>query len=224
MHILTRKLINLRLRKCHRTLTYISSSTLSEEDLRGGFLLHENFISETEENSIVSEIDPKLLRRRYNAGHWDGVIVKYREIGKSEWSPHNRETLKRFESFVFGDSSKYIPETHILDLHEEGHIKPHVDSIQFIGPLVSGVSLLSDAVMRFVLEEDASHHVTVLVPRLSLYIMSSRIRYKYTHEILSNPASVNGLVINRTRRITLMRRSCETEPREDVEKPQLILP
>jgi hypothetical protein len=37
---------------------------------------------------------------------------------------------------------------HILDLHRDGHIRPHVDAARYCGPVISGLSLLSPAVMR----------------------------------------------------------------------------
>ena len=43
---------------------------------------------------------------------------------------------------------EFLPPVHILDLHEDGYIKPHVDSIKFSGGVVAGLSLLSDGIMR----------------------------------------------------------------------------
>jgi hypothetical protein len=46
----------------------------------------------------------------------------------------------------------YLPlsrlQVHVLDLHPEGYILPHVDSIKFSGGVVAGLSLLSTSIMR----------------------------------------------------------------------------
>jgi alkylated DNA repair protein alkB family protein 7 len=171
--------------------------------------LKENFVTKQEEEQIIGEVNHKFMRRKYNRGHWDGAIVSYREMEKLEWNPENTTIMKRFEKHVFGSEKNGLAATHVLDLHEDGYIKPHIDSVKFCGALVSGMSLLSDAVMRLQLDE--SNYIDVLIPRLSVYIMSNDIRYKYTHEILPNVASICGRNVNRKRRITIMKRSKESD-------------
>lgn len=149
------------------------------------------------------------MRRKYLKGHWDGAIVLYREMEKLEWNESNGKIIERLENHVFGPKRNCLAATHVLDLHEDGFIKPHIDSIKFCGALVSGMSLLSDAVMR--LKLDDKNYSDVFIPRLSVYIMSNDIRYKYTHEILPNTPSINGREIHRTRRITIMKRSKESD-------------
>ena len=188
-----------------RKLFYQASSVISETDLLQGFSLQKNFISQIDESSIVNEVNKQLMRRKYNTGHWDGAIVLYRELEKNEWNRENTLIMDRFQRHVFDHPSSCLSATHVLDLHENGYIKPHIDSIQFCGELVCGISLLSDAVMRLQLDND--NYVNVHLPRLSLYILSHNIRYKYTHEILPNPSVILDKSVFRTRRITLMKRS-----------------
>ena len=192
---------------CHRSISYIASTIQANSDLSRGFSLKENFVTQAEEQSIIEEINPRLLRRKYNKGHWDGAIVLYREMEKKEWTERNAAVMKRFEQHVFGGEENSLSETHILDLSPEGLIKPHIDSIKFCGALVSGLSLMSDAVMRLTLDEE--NYVDVYIPERSLYIMSNAIRYKYTHEILPSPTTVGDRTVERTRRITVMKRSKE---------------
>ena len=200
--------ISLLLNICHcKSLTYTTSTSKAESDLLAGFSLSEDFISQHEEQAIVTEVNPTLLRRKYNKGHWDNAIVLFRETEKSEWNEENYKIMKRFEEHVFGIKESYLPATHVLDLSEDGYIKPHIDSVKFCGPLVSGLSLLSDSVMRLRLDEE--NYADVFIPRLSVYIMSKEIRYQYTHEILANPATIHDQNIHRTRRITVMKRSKE---------------
>lgn len=206
----SQKLLKLCLSHCSssKNLIYASSSKLAEVHLQQGFDLTTDFITEKEEETILHEINHKLMRRKYNAGHWDGAIVSYREMEKMDWNPANSTIMKRFEKHVFKSEEECLSATHVLDLHEDGYIKPHIDSIKFCGATVSGLSLLSDAVMRFKLDE--KNYSDVLIPRFSVYTMSNDIRYKYTHEILPNIASISGRDVKRTRRITVMKRSNES--------------
>ena len=192
-----------------RNLIYEASSELVESQLKQGFNLKENFLTEEEEEQILGEVNHRFLRRKYNSGHWDGAIVLYREMEKLEWNTPNTTIMNKFEEHVFGSKDSSISATHVLDLSEDGYIKPHIDSIKFCGALVSGLSLLSDAVMRLQLDE--SNYADVLIPRFSVYIMSDDIRYKYTHEILPNVAEICGQKVSRTRRITVMKRSLESD-------------
>ena len=40
-----------------------------------------------------------------------------------------------------GGAVAFLPRTHVLDLHADGWINPHVDSIKFSGGIVCGLSL-----------------------------------------------------------------------------------
>ena len=200
--------LGLRLHSSSTNLIYTSSSELAELHLQHGFDLVTNFITKQEENEIIDEVNRKLMRRKYNAGHWDGAIVSYREMEKVDWNFANSVVMNKFEKHVFKGENSCLSATHVLDLHEDGYIKPHIDSIKFCGAFVSGLSLLSDAVMRLKLDEN--NYSDVFIPRFSVYTMSNEIRYKYTHEILPNIASVCGKDVKRTRRITVMKRSSES--------------
>jgi alkylated DNA repair protein alkB homolog 7 len=79
-------------------------------------------------------------------------------------------------------------------LAEDGHIKPHVDSVRFCGNTIAGLSLLSDSVMRLIRttesdeiaakdqssndysrtkfeKDENAFYADVLLKRRSLYIM-----------------------------------------------------
>ena len=62
-----------------------------------------------------------------------------------------------------------MPSVHVIDLAPMGYIKPHIDSVKFSGSIVAGLSLVSEAIMRF--EHEASR-LDVLLPRRSLYRMT----------------------------------------------------
>ncbi|KAH8419562.1 hypothetical protein KR222_006118 [Zaprionus bogoriensis] len=130
-----------------------------------------DFISEAEEQQLHEEIEPYMSRLRYEFDHWDDVSTIYssmasallttncfglalqaihgfRETERRKWYPQNREILDRVRQVAFDGA--IMPYVHILDLAAEGVIKPHVDSTRHCGNTISGMSLLSDSVMRLV--------------------------------------------------------------------------
>ena len=68
-------------------------------------------------------------------------------------------------------SNNLLAHVHVLDLHENGYIKPHVDALRFCGNTIAGLCLLSDAVMKLTHEKDESKYAYALLKRRSLYIM-----------------------------------------------------
>ena len=69
-----------------------------------------------------------------------------------------------------------MPATHVLDIDSNGKILPHVDNVKFVGRALAGLSLLSDAVMRFEKCESQNEVIDVFLPRRSLYIMENNFR------------------------------------------------
>lgn len=66
---------------------------------------------------------------------------------------------------------------HILDLSETGYIKPHVDNIKFSGDLLSGLCLLSPALMDLI-HEETKETITAFLPPRCLYIMTPEGRFQ----------------------------------------------
>ena len=92
------------------------------------------------------------------------------------WSEENQKILQRVRQFAFDafsdtENTNLLSHIHILDLHEDGYIKPHVDAVRFCGNTIAGISLLSDAVMKLTNEKDKSKYGLALLKRRSLYIM-----------------------------------------------------
>uniref|UniRef100_A0A182P6V0 Alpha-ketoglutarate-dependent dioxygenase AlkB-like domain-containing protein n=1 Tax=Anopheles epiroticus TaxID=199890 RepID=A0A182P6V0_9DIPT len=149
----------------------------------------ERFVGEAEEQSLLDEIEPYLKRLRYEFDHWDDAIHGYRETERKHWYPANRAILDRVVSVAFAGSA--MPYVHVLDLAEEGVIKPHVDSVRYCGNTIAGISLLSDSVMRLVRTNDeeqtnaeyrqifskerhSKYWADILLPRRSLYSDKSK--------------------------------------------------
>ena len=124
-------------------------------------------------------------------------MVRYREIQKPlrAFSPPSQATLTRLVDFAFPDASTPLLPLHLLDLEPTGYISRHVDHVDYSGPSIVGLSLLSGAVMTL-------HHqppgpgrqasdgrgvggafVAMRLPRRSLYILRGEARYDWAHAI-----------------------------------------
>lgn len=189
----------------------------------------EDFVTPEEEESILKEIEPYLKRMRYERDHWDDAIQGFRETERRAWYPQNKEIINKIINTSFPNSPT-LPHVHVLDLEASGVIKPHVDSVKFCGTTISGISLVSDCIMRLVqttpnhtskdeyrdqpkiTDEDLKnlYSVKILLKRRSLYIMSHSSRYNFTHEILKNDESYfKGEQVIKDRRISII---CRNEP------------
>ncbi|XP_077414730.1 alpha-ketoglutarate-dependent dioxygenase alkB homolog 7, mitochondrial isoform X2 [Vanacampus margaritifer] len=110
------------------------------------------FITEEEEGDLLRELEPGLKKKRYEFDHWDDAIHGYRETERETWGAACQTILSRVRS-VFATGSSLLGPVHILDLDKTGYIKPHIDSVKFCGSTITGLSLLSDSVMRLVKED-----------------------------------------------------------------------
>ncbi|RVE43064.1 hypothetical protein evm_012295 [Chilo suppressalis] len=171
-----------------------------------------NFITEQEEAVLLAELEPVLKRMRYEFDHWDNAIQGYRETERSQWRPENARVLERVRTAAFDapDAAHHrdtLPAAHVLDLAAQGYIRPHVDAVRFCGPVIAGLCLLSDAVMR--LEHSARPHLAVsaLLERRCLYIMRGVARYDMTHAVLGAEHSAwRGARVPRGRRLAVITR------------------
>ncbi|XP_070852181.1 alpha-ketoglutarate-dependent dioxygenase alkB homolog 7, mitochondrial [Drosophila suzukii] len=121
---------------------------IEQQEFRKHMRIITDFISESEEQQLHEEIEPYMSRLRYEFDHWDDAIHGFRETERKKWFPKNREILERVRQVAFDGA--VMPYVHILDLAPDGVIKPHVDSTRYCGTTISGISLLSDSVMRLV--------------------------------------------------------------------------
>jgi alkylated DNA repair protein alkB family protein 7 len=148
-------------------------------------IIKENFLSVDEEQSLLEEVEPYMKKLRYEFDHWDDAIHGYRETERLEWNEANKKILNRvkdcaFDHFEDTKNTNLLAHVHILDLHENGYIKPHVDAVRFCGNTIAGLSLLSDAVMKLTHEKEKHKCASVLLKRRSLYIMRYYINFVFT--------------------------------------------
>lgn len=185
------------------------------EKFKGSCLIIPDFISMSEENSLLQEIEPHMKRLRYETEHWDGQIYLYREREQQTWNEKNQKIIKRVADASFSGSDLLSPYIHILDLHQDGYISPHVDSLRYCGRRISGLSLLSDSVMRLGHSQDGLT-VDLLLPRRSLYLLSEIGRYEFTHAILKDEESTfKDVRVPRNRRISLILREFPSRNKSD---------
>jgi len=178
------------------------------KSLQISFKIIPDFINEEEELSLFKEVEPHLKRLVYEKDHWDEAIIGFRETEKKHWNKMNEKLIEKLRQNAFKPDVKHLPYVHVLDLAEEGHIKPHIDSSRFCGNTVAVLSLLSDSVLKLVHDQMKEYSVKYLVPRRSLYVMTDSSRYDYTHEILSNDISaINGSKVHKSRRISVVCRN-----------------
>lgn len=193
------------------------------------FKIIHNIISQAEADLLVLEADKKLRRifREYEPHHFDNVIRGYRECTATNWNPASQSSLEtssnnndlRVQTIMETMQERIRRETgrdnirfcspHILDLKDgQSGILAHVDNLQASGSVISGLSLISNAVIIFK-AISSDFQFRILIPPNSLYIQTDTLRFKFTHEIpLSEDEnhSIDGNYIVRKRRLSIILR------------------
>ena len=167
-------------------------------------------LTPSESTLLAGEATAALARRKYDANHYDAVILDYREAQLSlpRWSPASREVLTRLmrvvDEAVGVDGIKRRPvewmPPHVIDLAPvKGRIDAHVDSVKHGGDVVACVSLLSQR--RLFLSEPSTPGRAGRVvfemdlPPGSLYILSGFARYELAHAISAGPERRMSIVL-----------------------------
>lgn len=150
-------------------------------------------------------------RRRYERGHWDAVIIKYKETElfdeAVQLSATSRDVLQRMRQHLqvhVSPQVTWLP-SHAIELHPEGELRAHIDSVRFSGGLVAGLSLGTASIMRLQPPQgdyqqeqtpdptlDNAGFVDLLLPPRSLYALTGCSRYDYTHELLADQSIFAG--------------------------------
>ncbi|GMS82892.1 hypothetical protein PENTCL1PPCAC_5067, partial [Pristionchus entomophagus] len=172
-----------------------------------------SFVSEAEEKALLGEVETRLQKLPYEESHWDEAIHLYREREQRVWTAENEAVLARVRECSFPKDTSHLTYVHILDLHADGHIKPHIDSTRYCGDVITGISLLSSCVMRLRHEKRKEELIVDLhLPRRSLYRLGGIGRYEFTHEVLGEMESkFDGEKIERGRRISII---CRDLPKQ----------
>jgi len=172
-------------------------------------------------------------------GHWDSAIQNYRETELFDEDEDLQTILQPIRKLIeehhgteCGPSKSFrgswLP-CHAIDLHEEGQLNAHVDSVRYSGNLVAGISLLSTSIMRLKPSSSAQGHVAkespsanvaaldestfvdlFLAPQ-SLYVLSGDSRYYYTHELLPSGSKFGDQAVTRGQRFSVIFRDAKAE-------------
>lgn len=200
--------------------------TIVRQEFVRDMTLVENFVTETEEKSLLDELEPVFKRMRYEHDHWDDAIHGYRETERKHWYPTNRVIIQRVAKHAF--EASVLAHVHILDLEKNGIIKPHIDSSRYCGNIIAGISLLTDCIMRLKRVDETKYYQgsqvqqqsgeqgssveyeyysDVLLRRRSMYVMKDSARYKFTHEVLPTGTTFMDTPIEKDRRISIVCRN-----------------
>ncbi|KAF9388981.1 Alpha-ketoglutarate-dependent dioxygenase alkB 7, mitochondrial [Podila verticillata] len=193
------------------------------------FIIVPNYLSPQEHDMMVEAATKKLKRAlgkqvRYEDGHFDGVITRYRECSASDWgAPPSlssqgaeqkerqtpSEVLQAIKLHYFPQDWKWVA-PHILELEAgKGGIKPHVDHLEASGQVVAGICLGSTAVMELIHDKDPSKSFRVLLPKGCFYFQRDSVRYQYKHgiPIELEDHQFKGTVYPKEKRISVMLRN-----------------
>lgn len=170
--------------------------------------LHADVITPAEEDALAAEADRYLRARRYEAGHFDGVIRHYRELQRPlrSWSSASRSLFDRVASLAALPSGAELLPVHVLDLEAHGEISRHVDHVEYSGESIVGLSLLSHAVMLLQHEADPAAAFDLLLPRRSLYVLRGEARYRWAHSLPLQPSFEGQSLPPKSRRISVILR------------------
>ncbi|KAI2497846.1 dioxygenase [Fragilaria crotonensis] len=215
----------------HRLLSTLRSSQLvnsrnapADFDISSA-VVYSNFVSPEEGKSILEDVQKRMQRRRYEKGHWDAVISDYKEIeliNEHELQEMSRNTLEKTRHLLLENhldrNATWLP-CHAIDLKRDGELKAHVDSVRFSGGMVAGISFLSSSIMRLRPGSEVGRNpedgfVDLLLPPLSLYVLTGVSRYEYAHELLPSGSvfeSVDGTTVEveRQNRISIIFRDAK---------------
>lgn len=165
--------------------------------------VYRDVVTEDEEASLVADADKFFRRTAFTDGHFDNVIVGYREAQKPlrNFSAASRTVLERLTAAVFPADTSLLP-VHLLDLSPDGYIQRHVDHVEYSGAYIVGLSLLSDAVMTLHLDQPAGAAtgaagaaaassggdggdvwLPMRLPRRSMYVLHGEARYQWAHAV-----------------------------------------
>ena len=133
------------------------------------------------------------------------------ELSKSTQTLFQRVRDTLSTKHLSGDDKTAFLPCHAIDLHPDGELNAHIDSIRFSGHLVAGLSLQSDAIMRLRHQDDNDRYLDLHLPRLSLYVLSGSCRYKYSHELLNGSNKFRDCLVERDHRISVIFRDTKED-------------
>eukprot|EP00980_Cylindrotheca_fusiformis_P014342 scaffold3827_cov179-Cylindrotheca_fusiformis.AAC.6 len=211
---------------------YVDARNAPSDFSPSSAVVYSNALTPTQADLIVEDIRSRMKRRRYEKGHWDAVIINYKEIELPDSSFDDPEIPKIFHRLrqhlekrhLDYDPVEWLP-CHAIDLKKDGELNAHVDSIKFSGDLVAGISLLSPSIMRLIPDEDSYKQenwekvdgwVDLYLPPLSLYALTGVGRYRYSHQLQPNNSTFSHpdgtkIAVQRDHRLSVIFRDAKRQ-------------
>lgn len=169
-----------------------------------GFKLYKDYISESQEEKLLREIDnqPWVVdydRRLQYYGFRNELEAPYDLVEFPVALPP--EILKLSEKLVEANILLQQPDQVIINEYDPGQgIRPHKDRNYFENQ-ICGVNLGSGCVMQFI---KSGEKIEVEIPRRSLYVMQDEARTKWKHAIPPRKKDkLDGNVKHRERRVSI---------------------
>ena len=176
------------------------------ETLVPGLFLYHDFITESMEEDLISEIDNQTWVVDYNRR------LQYYGYRNELETPYSLVTFpvpmppliyKLSQTLVERKIVSIQPDQVIINEYAPGEgLRPHKDRNYFENQ-ICGVNLGSGCIMRYI-KISGGDIVDVEVPRRSIYVMQDDARYKWNHSIPSRKKDVvEGVVKHRERRLSI---------------------
>lgn len=188
-------------------LSFIDTEQKPEPEVLGLKYIPD-FITLEKSLDLVKKIDSQAwlndLKRRVQHYGWKYDYTARRitadlKIGDlPDWLQELAEDLYSRKIFT------KIPDQIIINEYLAGQgISAHTDCISCFCNIVASLSLGSACIMDFI-NPETSEKSSILLEPLSLLVMNDDARYKWQHSIAARKTDrINGLTINRQRRISL---------------------
>ncbi len=174
-----------------------------------GLVLIENFVSETEENYLIEEVNkmPWLKELQRRVQHYG---FKYDYKSKSIKKEDFIGKIPQFCDFVVKrimdkDYMSKEPDKLIVNEYTPGQgISPHIDSVELFEDEILSISLGSDITMNFTEASDKTNIKSLILKRRTLMCLSKDARYKWKHSIPQRIYDIiKGKKVKRDTRISL---------------------
>lgn len=171
-----------------------------------GLFLYPDYINETTENELITEIDNQVWivdydRRLQYYGYRNELETPYSLIKFPVPIPKKMYSLsgKIVEQKIIQSQ----PDQVIINEYSPGQgIRPHKDRNYFDNQ-ICGVNLGSGCIMRFI-KVSGGDTIDLEIPRRSLYVMQDEVRYKWKHAIPPRKKDiVDGNIQKRERRLSI---------------------
>jgi hypothetical protein len=175
---------------CFDTQQSIHSANLKLNVLPG-FQLHLDVVTESEESALIDACDGynlvhvamrgrRLLRRLRCFGKEFGP--NFHSLREAAPIPNELYSLRRRTSELVGYDSRALTQAIVQAYPVGSSVGWHLDAPQ-LGPVVIGVSLAGEALLRFRSLDAGREGVSVSLPPRSAYVLRDEARSRWLHSL-----------------------------------------